>query len=440
MLAELLLILALVLVNGLLAGAEIAVVGVDKMRLKQLVQKGGKRARAVQQLRTSPERFFATVQIGITVVGASAGALGGANFARQLEPVLGNLPFARPFAHSLSLILVVAVISFLSLVLGELVPKSLAMRHAEKYALVLGPVVLWLSSAARPFVWLLTRCSNLMLALFGDKTTFAETRVSPDELRGMVEEATESGSLHPDAGQIAARALSFVEVTALELMVPRSRMIAIPRTASGEQIKEIVLEYGYSRLPVYGKDIDDIAGYVLVKDMLAVAWERALVVLDDVIRPPLFVSQVSRAPAILKQMQEERVHLAIVVDEHGGTAGILTIEDLLEELVGEITSEVATPERESFRPQGDGSSIVLGETSLREVNRELDTELPDEDSATIGGLCTALAGRVPHTGQHLVAPDGTELEVESATPRAVLEVRVRPGDRQRREGELASAP
>src|SRR5688572_29319830 len=183
MLPELLLILALVLVNGLLAGAEIAVVGVDKLRLKQLVQKGGKRARAVQQLRTAPERFFATVQIGITVIGASAGALGGANFARELEPVLRNLPIGGSFAHSLSLVLVVAVISFLSLVLGELVPKSLAMRHAEKYALVAGQVVLWLSSAARPFVWILTKCSNLVLGMFGDSTTFAESRVSPEELR-----------------------------------------------------------------------------------------------------------------------------------------------------------------------------------------------------------------------------------------------------------------
>ncbi|HVJ15468.1 MAG TPA: hemolysin family protein [Polyangiaceae bacterium] len=429
MLPELLLILALVLVNGLLAGAEIAVVGVDKLRLKQLVQKGSKRARAVQQLRASPERFFAIVQIGITVVGASAAALGGVNFANQLEPVFARLPLVGRFAESLSLVLVVAVISFLSLVLGELVPKSLAMRHAEKYALAMGPPVLWLSSAARPFVWFLTKCSNLLLGLFGDKTTFAETRISPEELQGMLEEATESGTLHPDAGEIASRALSFVEVTVLELMVPRSRVVAIPRTAPGDEIKEIVLEYGYSRLPVYGKDVDDILGYVLVKDMLAVAWERQLVVLEDLIRPPLFVSQVTRAPEVLKQMQEERVHLAIVVDEHGGTAGIVTIEDLLEELVGEITSELATPERESFRPQGDGSSIVLGETTLREVNRELDTELPDDESATIGGLCTALAGRVPHTGQQLEAPDGTSLQVESATPRAVLEVRVRPRPR-----------
>jgi len=152
MLPELLLILALVLVNGLLAGAEIAVVGIDKLRLKQLALKGGKRARAVQQLRSSPERFFATVQIGITVVGASAGALGGANFADKLTPVLARLPLIGSFAQTLGLVLVVAVISFLSLVLGELIPKSLAMRHAEKYALAMGPVVLWLSSAARPFV------------------------------------------------------------------------------------------------------------------------------------------------------------------------------------------------------------------------------------------------------------------------------------------------
>ncbi len=417
-------IVALVLANGLLNGAEIAVVGVDKLRLRQLIETRGPRAASVVELRKSPERFFATVQIGITVVGATAGAFSGARFAGDLEPLIERLPWVGSHAESLSLVVVVTVLSFLTLVLGELVPKSLALRNADRYAVLVGPVLQRLSKIIRPIVWFLTACSNAVLRLFGDRTTFAEGRLSSEELRGLVDEATEEGTLSERAGEIASRALEFVDLRVRRVMVPRSRVVALSRAMKEDDVKDLVLEHGYSRLPVYGRDLDDIVGYVLVKDLLAIAWERQLVVLEDIIRPPLFVSEMAEAATTLQQMQEERVHLAIVVDEHGGTAGIVTIEDLLEELVGEITSEIARPEPQSIRPAPDGSTLIRADTEIREVNRELDLELPSGPGwSTIGGLCAALAGRVPRVGDELDA-EGTRIRVEAATERTVLEVRI----------------
>jgi putative hemolysin len=425
MAAELAVLFALVLLNGLLAAAEIAIVGIDRVRLKQHSEAKRRGAQAVVALRANPERFFATVQIGITVIGATAGAFGGATFAADLEPLLAGVPVLGPYAAHISFALVVALISFMSVILGELVPKSLALRHANSYALTMAPLVLGLSSLARPLVWFLTACSNVILSLFGDKTTFSETRLSPQELSELVDEAAQTGSIHPAAGEIASRALAFSRLTAAHVMVPRSRVVAMDRAWHPDEIKRIALEHAYSRFPVYENVLDNVIGYVLVKDMLSMAFERQLIVLDDMVRPPYFVIKTTSAATLLQEMRRQRTHLAIVVDEHGGTSGIVTIEDLLEELVGEIFSEVATAEVESIRILVDGAALVEGEAAIRDINRELELELPEgEHWSTIGGLCVALAEHVPKAGEVLTAPDGTRLEVEAATERRVLRVRI----------------
>jgi putative hemolysin len=249
--SEILIILALVLVNGVFAGAEIAVVTLRKTRLEQLVQSGSRRARAVRRLRDNPERFLATVQIGITVVGATASAFGGSTLAQELAPVLRAAPWLEDAADELALAAVVALVSFLSLVLGELVPKSLALRGAERYALLVGPPLRGLSSLARPLVWLLTASSNLVLRLFGDRTNFVEARISPEEIQQIVDEATESGTVDRRAGEIASRALDFAELTALQVMLPRARVVSLPRDATAEEVRRVSLEHGHTRMPVH---------------------------------------------------------------------------------------------------------------------------------------------------------------------------------------------
>jgi putative hemolysin len=413
-------------VNGVFAGAEIAIISVRKTRLEQLVAEGRASARALKRLRDHPEQFLATVQVGITVVGATAAAFGGAAVARRLAPHLEEVPFIGAYAASVALGAVVAIVSFLSLVLGELVPKSLALRASERYALLVAGPLLALSAVARPIVWTLTAVSNAVLRPFGDRTNFTEARLSVEELEQLVDEAERAGALDEPTAEITSRALAFRDLTAGDVMVPRSRIVALPRSASQDELKRMLLEEGRSRMPVYDGSLDELVGYVMAKDLAAIAWERQLIVLDDLIRPVLFVPVTAKAVHVLREMQRRRTQIAVVVDEHGGTTGLLTLEDLVEELVGDILGEQEQPEA-LFQQEPGGTALVRGDAPIREVNRALDLDLPEGDGySTIAGLCIALAGSVPERGTRLHAPDGTQVEVLDASPRVVRHVRLWP--------------
>ena len=419
----------LVLVNGVLAGSEIAVVAVRKTRLQELAQAGSRAARAVQSLRKSPEHFHATVQIGITVVGATAGAFGGARFAKDLEPFLRSLPVVGRYAEDIALSLVVAVISYLSLVLGELVPKSLAMRDAERYSLLIGRVLLGLSILARPLVRLLTASSNAVLSVFGDRTSSAESRLSSEEIQQLVDEAAKAGTVHPHSGEIACRALAFAQLNAADVMVPRKQVVALSRCATSEEIRRTLLEEGHTRIPVFDGDIDNVVGYINVKDVLALAWEQRLIVLGDLLRPGYFVPEAKDAAGLLQEMRRRRIQIAVVVDEQGGTAGIVTLEDLLEELVGEIFSEHDEDVPAAIERERDGSFLVAGSVSIRDVNRELGLDLPEEGPwKSIAGLCLAIAGRIPDPGEQVATQHGVVLEVVDASPMRIRSIRVCAGD------------
>lgn len=414
----------LILANGVFAGAELALLSVRKTRLRELLDAGNRSAQAVQALRNDPERFLATVQIGITVVGATAAAFGGASIAHRLMGPLTRLGLDEALAERLAFAGVVGLVSYLSLVLGELVPKSLALRFSEGYALFISRPLRGLSWLMRPLVWFLTASSNLILRFFGDQTTFTESRLSPDELQQLVEEAGKTGALDPKAGEIASRALDMANLPLSAVMVPRSRIVALRRHASQEEIQRMLLEYGHSRLPVFEESLDHIVGYVIAKDLLAVAWEGSLIVLEDVIRPAWFAIESMRALDALKELQRRRMQLGIVVDERGGVAGLVTVEDLVEELVGEIRSELETS-GELIRREGPGKVVVEGTAALRDLNRELGLELEEGQGwTTVGGLCAAEAGAIPQRGTKLVLKDGTVLEVLDATPRQVLSVRI----------------
>jgi len=419
-------ILALVAANGVLAGAEIAIISLRRTRLAQLVEEGRSSARAVKRLRDQPERFLATVQVGITIVGATAAAFGGAALAARLAPLLARAPALARYADPIAVAIVVALVSYLSLVLGELVPKSLALRASERYALLVARPLLALSALARPVVWLLTQSSNLVLRPFGDRTTFTEARLSVEEIEQLVDEAGKAGALDEPTAEIASRALAFRDLTASDVMVPRSRIVALPKDAPQEELKRLLLEEGHSRMPVFDGTLDGIVGYVLAKDLAAMAWERQLIVLADLLRPVHYVPASARAVQLLREMQRRRTQLAVVVDEHGGVAGLITLEDLVEELVGEIVGEQEQPEA-LFQPEPGGTALVRGDAPIREANRALDLELPEGDGySTVAGLCIALAGAVPERGARLRAPDGTEIEVVEASPRVVRLVRLRP--------------
>ena len=419
---SILIVLAFLVGNGLFAGAEIAILSVRKTRLREYIRRKDKRALAVKKLRDEPERFLATVQVCITTFGTAASVFGGA----ELEPMLAHELSKIGLGHTAAIVLVVAMIVYLELVVGELVPKSLALRYSDRYSFFVGRPVYWLSQFLRPIVWTLTAASNIFLRFFGDKTTFTEARLSKDELQQLVEEAAKTGSVDPRASEIASRALGFGEVTVAEVMVPRNRVVAIRRGAPPDEVQRMILEEGHSRMPVYDGSIDNIVGYVVARDVLALAWEKGLVVLEDILRPPHKVPESTRALDLLRELQRRRTQMAVVVDDNGGLSGLVTAEDLIEELVGDIMSEDDVPEQYFVR-EPQGTILVQGWAAVRKVNRDLQLDLPvGKDRTTIAGLCMSLAQAIPQAGEKLTTDNGTVLEVIEASPRRVRRVRIHP--------------
>lgn len=424
LLSEALIILFLVMLNGVLAGAEIAVVAVRDTRLRELSEKGSRSARAVLALRSTPERFLATVQVGISVISATAGAFGGAAFAEDLAPFIAPLPGIGAYARELSFAAVVLLVSYLSLVLGELVPKSLALRSSESYSLIIARPLLGLSRVAQPLIWFLTASSNVVLRIFGDRTSFVETRLSAAELRQLLEDASRVGSVHPKVARIASQAFDLAALTAADAMVPRERVVAVSRTAPADELNAL-LKQRYWRVPVFDGSIDNIIGYVSQKDLQALERSGHAVELDSLIRPAYFVFTSTKAIDVLTQMQKRKAPLAVVMEERGGFAGIVTVEDLLKDLVGELAHDAKRP---GPIERGPGRSVtVLGTVSVRDLNRQLGFALPDDgDYTTIAGLCVVLTGRIPPVGTTIVTPQGYTLEVVDASSRRIRGVRIHP--------------
>ncbi|MBA3818521.1 MAG: HlyC/CorC family transporter [Deltaproteobacteria bacterium] len=419
---ELLIVVGLLVINGVFAGAEIAILSVRKTRLSEFIRRRDKRALAVEKLRNEPERFLATVQIAISAVGTAAAAFGGARLEADLRPSFEAIGLGA----TASLATVIMLITFLSIVIGELVPKSLALRYSDRYSFFIARPLLVISMVARPLVWILTATSNVALRFFGDKTTFTETRLSRDELQQLVEEAAKTGSVDPRASEIASRALGFGEVTVAEVMVPRTRVVALRRGAATDEIQRVILEEGHSRMPVYDGSIDNIVGYVVARDVLALQWEQGLLVLEDILRPPHKVTEGTKALDLLREMQRRRTQMAVVLDDQGGLSGLVTTEDLIEELVGDIMSEDDVPEV-FFTREPAGTILVQGWASVRKVNRDLHLDLPvGKDRTTIAGLCMALAQAIPQAGEKLTTDNGTVIEVIEASARRVRRVRVYP--------------
>ncbi|MBM4346056.1 MAG: HlyC/CorC family transporter, partial [Deltaproteobacteria bacterium] len=422
---ELALILALILANGLFAAAEIAVLSVRRARLRELVEAGSRQARAVHDLRSNPELFLATVQICITGVSAAAAAYSGEQYVERLSAWLAAVGIATDWSQWLALGAVVAVISFLSLVFGELVPKSLALRSAEALSVAMGPGLLALSKALRPASWLLTKTSNLFLGLVRDKTNFTEARLSGEELRILLEEAATVGAVQATSGRIAGRALALAELTAKSVVVPRKRIDAVEVHSDMDSALAAALATQHTRLMVYRGTLDRPVGYVRTRDILAARLKLQPPALSALVRELVVAPWRMPAPELLEQLLHDHCPMAAVVDEHGGLVGLVTLEDLLEELVGEILEDGA---EESWLIErcADGGLILYGNAPVRDVNRDFGRALPETQQwSTVAGLVIARSGRIPEVGDRVeIAEDGSEFEVLKATAGQIVELRL----------------
>jgi len=423
---ELLVILLLVLVNALLSGTEMAVVSARRAKLQAAAEAGSTRAAAVLRLRHDPERFLATVQVGITLVGAIAGAFGGASFKAVLQPFFAGLPGCAEIADDLAFGTVVALITFLSVVFGELIPKSLALRHAESMAVMMARPVLVLEWLARPVIWFLVKSSNLVLRPLNDSTNFVESRLSREDLAAMVSEATGQSDLPSDAAQVLARAIEFSSLSAADVMVPRRWVVAVPIHADEASLRQALLVAGHRRVPLYRQSLDDLTGYVLREDVMARLWDHQPLDLAAIERPAYFVPESMPASRLLRELQARRQQMAVVVDEAGSIAGIATLEDLLEELVGEIVNERDPVHADELRRQDDGTWLCTGQMSIRDFVRAsgIEIEAPD-DVRTLGGLMVHHnGGNIPAQGAVLDLPGGVRLTAIEGSVRRARRVQV----------------
>ncbi len=416
-------IIALILLNGFFSGTEMAVISLRKTRLKQLVKNGNRNAMIIENFKKNPEDLLATIQVGLTLVGTIASAYAATKIAVALTPLLekSSVSFISQNAGGLSLAFIVIMITYLTIVFGELIPKSLAIKFSEPFALFAARPIYALSKISFIITKSLTISSNLILKIFGDKTSFSEGKLSEDEIRIMLHESQESGVIKKYEHEIMENVFEFADIAVGQVMMPRTKIFAIDIDAPvGENIK-LIIESGYSRIPMYKDSIDNIVGILNGKDLLQYIerGQRDDVNLLKLSRTPFYVTNTERISALLRKFQKEKVHLAVVTDEYGGVDGLITIEDILEELVGEISDETDM-EQKSIRKEKDGGYIVEGDTSIIDFNRHFNTLIPeDETYTTISGLLQEVFERLPKIGEKTII-DTMEFTVRDRTNRTIL--------------------
>jgi putative hemolysin len=410
------LIILFIAVSGVFAAAEMALVSLRDSQVKQLSHRG-KRGQTVARLTSNPNRFLSAVQVGVTLTGFLSAAFGGAKLSAQLSPQVMKLGLAKGPADTLSLIAITAVISYVSIVVGELTAKRLALQRTESLAMTLAPLVDFVASLARPVIWLLGVSTNVMVRLLGGDPSAGRDEVSDEEIRALV---SGSSTLGDEERQIVDDVFAAGARSLREVMVPRTEVDFLPGDMPAYKAVRELLQAPHSRYPVTGDSADDIVGFVHVRDLLTPDVSRSSTRVAGFARPVLSLPDTVRVLRALSDMRRAAAHLAIVLDEYGGTAGIVTMEDLVEELVGDITDEydVVTEEKVSLR----GDLEVDGLITLEDFAEKTGYVLPEGPYDTLAGFFMATLGQLPEVN------DAVAVEVETADEddeeTASLELRV----------------
>ena len=419
------LILALILINGFFAMAEIALVSVRKTRVRQLVEEGMPRAKVVQRLLEHPDRLLATVQIGVTMVGFFASAMGAITLAYPLARVLRqtHMHLIAENAYVISVVAVTLTIGYLSLVIGEITPKSLALRHSEKIALVAAAPLSLLEWLLSPLIKLVTWGSNLLVRPFGGTASFAPPILSEEELKMLVEAGEEEGVLEEEEKEMIHSIFEFTDTVVRKVMVPRIDIKAVEVNEPVSELLDVIMTEGHSRVPVYEETIDNILGVVHAKDLLRAVHENGRqATVRELMRPPFVIPENKKVDELLAEFKKNKIQMAIVVDEYGGTAGLVTIEDLLEEIVGDIMDEYDV-EEPMIEILDEKTAIVDSRMPVDEVNEQMDLSLPEEEFETVGGLVFGLLGKQPEQGEK-IEYQNVDLIVEKTDGRRIQKVKV----------------
>jgi len=424
---QIFIIAALIIANGLFAMAEIAIVSARKARLQQRAEEGDEGARIALELANSPSRFLPTIQIGITLIGIFAGAFGGATIADKLAPELNRISWIAPHGGAVSLFIVVLAITFLSLIIGELVPKQIALQHAERISAAFAPAIRSLAWVASPLVHLLSLSTHLVLRLFGIKPS-AETSVTEEEIKLMIEQGTQEGVFEPTEQEMVERVFRLGDRTVNALMTPRPDVIWLDLNDPPEEIQSKITSNSHTHYPVAEDQIDTIIGMVNSKDLLSQNLSCRPIDLRSVLQPALFIPESMSALDLLERFKKKRTHVALVIDEHGGFQGLITTSDVLEAIVGDIPTPGESEEADVIHRE-DGSWLVDGKVLADELKELLQKdELPFEDEnlyQTLGGLVMAFLDRIPRSGNHFDW-DGYRFEVVDMDGHRVDKVLIKP--------------
>ncbi len=390
----------LILINGLFSMSEIAIVSARKARLQTQVESGNANAAAALALAESPDRFLSTVQVGITLIGILSGAIGGEMIAQRLIPYLQNVPVIGPYSESISLAILVSIITYLQLVIGELAPKQIGLNNAERIAILVARPMHILARLTSPLVWLLTASTNSVIRLLNIKPS-DEPIVTPEEVVIMMEQGAESGIFEPIKEEIVEQVFRLGDQRVNDIMTPRPEVISLDLNDPVEKIREKLVKTGHSRYPVVREDEDNIVGIVLARDLLSQSLSNQPFDLESILRPALIIPEGIPVYDVLERFKADKSQIAIVIDEYGELQGLMTFNDLLEEIVGDVP-EFGDPADPEAITRPDGSWLIDGMYSVDNLKDLLDIkELPGESEnyyQTIGGFIMNYLGRIPEAG------------------------------------------
>jgi putative hemolysin len=450
---DVLVVLILILIGGFFAASEIALITVRRSRLSQLADDGSGAARTAHRLTADPGRFLATIQLAITFLGFLASAAGALALSNGLARIIMGVPLvtiSEAAARTIAFVIITLLIALASIIVGELVPKTLALSFPERLALAVARPISWLQVLLNPIVWLVSRIAGILVRLLGGTERPQAGYLSTEELKMLVESGTETGEFEEDEKEMIHGVIELGDKRVHEVMVPRIGIRAVNVDDPMDDVLDTIVRAGHSRLPVFEESLDNIVGILYAKDLLPYLKHDAgaagngtdSIDLRSIVRPPVYVPESKAVDELLHEMQVAKRHIAIVVDEYGGTAGLITMEDVVEEIVGEIEDEYDVEESlvESIDSDDEIAYRLDGRVSmddLRDLFDLSDDDEPDEEAYdTVGGFVVHRVGRIPLPGTEIPFRDDVVLRVDAAEPRRVAKViAVRPRRRSDGNGE-----
>ena len=425
MITQIIVLIILIGLNAFFAASEIAYIALNDAKIEKQAKEGNKKAQQIQKMLETPSKFLSTIQIGITLAGFLSSAFASDAFASKLAPILNNaIPIGIGAWQNISIIIITIILSFFTIIFGELVPKRLAMKHYEKIAFATIGIIRTISVITAPFVKLLSVTTNAISKIFGVGENEEEI-VTEEEIKMMVDQGKEDGTIQEDEKEYINNVFEFNDISASEIMTHRTDIYAVDiNTSAAELLEEIIKDdCKHSRIPVYDETIDEIKGILYVKDIIKNITKKTFKI-KNIMKEAYFVSQNKLINEIFKELQKSKKQMAIVIDEYGGTAGLITMEDILEEIVGDIYDEYDDIEAE-YEKIDDKTYILLGRMPIYEVNKLLGSHIPDGDYDTLSGYLQEELGRIP-TEEELPIVETEELtfKIEEYEDKRIIKVKV----------------